>query len=111
MLGAGTTVKLTPLLETPLTVTMTFPVDAPLGTVATILLELQLVTVAVTPLNVTVPCVLPNDPLIVTEAPIAPDVGDRLEMLIAACARLGSRRKQRRQINHAATAPRRFIRE
>jgi len=40
---SGLTVKLTPLLDTPPTVTMTFPVVAPLGTAATMLLVLQLV--------------------------------------------------------------------
>jgi len=54
MLGAGTTVKLTPLLATPLAFTTTFPVVAPLGTVTAILVALQLVTLAVVPLNFTV---------------------------------------------------------
>jgi hypothetical protein len=53
MLGAGTTVKLTPLLFTPPTLTTTFPVVAPEGTVATIFVVLQLVTDAVVPLNFT----------------------------------------------------------
>ena len=85
MLGAGTvTVKLTPLLATPPTVTTTFPVAAPLGTGATILVALQLVGVAAVPLNVTVlvPCVAPKlAPVIVTDAPTNPDVGLRLVML------------------------------
>jgi hypothetical protein len=55
MLGAGTvTVKLTPLLATPPTVTTTLPVVAPAGTEVTILVALQLVTVAIVPLKVTV---------------------------------------------------------
>ena len=37
------TVKLTPLLATPPTVTSTFPVVAPVGTVTTMLVALQLV--------------------------------------------------------------------
>ena len=37
MFGAGTTVKFTPLLFTPLTETTTFPVMAPLGTVTAML--------------------------------------------------------------------------
>src|SRR5947207_95265 len=85
MLGASTvTVKLTPLLATPPTVTTTFPVAAPLGTGATILVALQLVGVAAVPLNVTVlvPCVAPKlAPVIVTDAPTNPDVGLRLVML------------------------------
>jgi len=83
-LGGGTTVKVTPLLAVPLTVTTTLPAAAPVGTVATIVLFPQLVTLAVTPLNLTelLPWELPKpDPLIVTDAPIAPDVGLRLEML------------------------------
>lgn len=50
--GGGSTVKLTPLLATPATVTTTLPVVAPAGTGATMLLALQLVGVAVVPLNV-----------------------------------------------------------
>ena len=90
MLGAGTvTVKLTPLLATPPTVTTTFPVVAPLGTGATILVALQLVGVAAVPLNVTVlvPCVAPKfAPVIVTDAPTNPDAGFRLAMLGAGVA-------------------------
>ena len=81
MLGVATTVKLFPLLLTPLARTTTFPFVAPAGTVATRLVADQLVTVAVVVLNFTVlvPCVAPKfDPTIVTDAPIAPDVGDRL---------------------------------
>jgi hypothetical protein len=52
--GAGTTVKVIPLLGLFETLTMTFPVFAPEGTTATILVALQLVTEAVVPLNVTV---------------------------------------------------------
>lgn len=53
------------------------------------LLALQLVIVAVVPLNLTVllPCVDPKfDPAMVTEAPTAPDVGERLEIVGAATA-------------------------
>jgi len=50
----GSTVKLTPLLATPPTVTATFPVVAPVGTGATMLVALQPVGVAATPLNFTV---------------------------------------------------------
>src|SRR5207245_9355667 len=54
MLGAGTvTVKLTPLLATPPTVTTTFPVVAPVGTGTTMLVALQLVAAAAVPLNFT----------------------------------------------------------
>src|SRR5579864_4924046 len=78
------TVKLTPLLATPPTVTTTFPVVAPLGTGATMLVALQLVGVAAVPLNLTVlaPCVEPKfAPVIVTEVPTAPELGERLVML------------------------------
>ena len=82
--GVGTTVKFTPLLATPPTVTTTFPVVAPVGTDVTRLVALQLVTVAAVPLNVSVllPCVEPKFvPLIVTGVPTGPDVVDRLVML------------------------------
>ncbi|MGB2625653.1 MAG: hypothetical protein WAK20_02610 [Candidatus Acidiferrum sp.] len=48
------TVKLAPTLETPFTVTTTFPVVAPLGTGTTILDALQFVGVALAPPNVMV---------------------------------------------------------
>ena len=51
---SGATVKLTPLLETPPTVTVTGPVVAPLGTGATMRVAVQLVGVATVPLNRTV---------------------------------------------------------
>src|SRR4029077_4060616 len=73
--GVGTTVKLTPLLATPPTVTVTLPVVAPAGTGATMLVADQLVGVAVVPLNRTVlaPCVAPKFvPVIVTDAVTAP---------------------------------------
>ncbi|MFZ0410627.1 MAG: hypothetical protein WA875_01660 [Candidatus Acidiferrales bacterium] len=84
MLGAETTVKLLPLLAVPETVTTTLPVVALVGTVATMLVELQLVAVAAFPLNLTVlePWLDPKFvPVIVTEAPRAPEVGERLVML------------------------------
>ncbi len=81
MVGVGTTVKATPFDATPPTVTTTLPVVAPEGTVAIMELALQLETVAAAPLNVTVlePCVEPKFvPVIVTDVPMVPDVGDRL---------------------------------
>ena len=55
ILGAGVvTVKATPLLATPPTVTTTLPVVPPVGTVVVMLVALQLVGVAVVPLNFTV---------------------------------------------------------
>jgi len=79
------TIKLTPLLGTPPTVTTTFPDVAPVGTGAMMLVALQLVGVAVVPLNVTVlvvPCEAPKlVPVMVTELPTAPEVGFRLVML------------------------------
>jgi hypothetical protein len=78
MLGAGTvTVKLTPLLAAPPTVTTTFPVAAPLGTNTAMLVALQLVGAPAVPLNVTVlvPCVVPKFvPVIITGVPTGPDV-------------------------------------
>jgi hypothetical protein len=80
----GGSVNVTPLLARPATVTTTGPVVAPVGTGTTIEVAPQLVGVAATPLNVTVlvPCVAPKFvPLIVTEVPTGPDVGDSPLML------------------------------
>src|SRR5882724_6873025 len=82
--GADATIKLTPLLAVPPTVTTTLPVVAPVGTGTTMLVALQLVGVAVVPLNFTVlvPCVLPKfAPLILTEVPTEPEVGFKLVMV------------------------------
>jgi hypothetical protein len=76
--AADDTVKVTPLLATPPTVTTTLPVVAPLGTGAAMLVALQLVGVAAVPLNLTVllPWVAPKfAPLMVTDAPSNPAVG------------------------------------
>ncbi len=59
------------------------PVVAPLGTGATMEVALQLVGVAVVPLNFTVlvPWVAPKFvPVIVTDVPTGPEVGDKLVM-------------------------------
>src|SRR5215467_10559906 len=81
MLGPGiVTVKSTPLLAVPSTVTTTLPVVAPLGTGTTILVALQLVGVAAMLLKVTVlaPWLDPKfAPEIVTEVPIDPVAGAR----------------------------------
>src|SRR5260370_302041 len=77
----GATVKVTPLLACPLTVTTTAPVVAPEGTGATMLVALQLLGVAVVPLNVIVlvPCVAPKAvPAMVTDVPTVPALGERL---------------------------------
>src|SRR5207253_7765055 len=79
-LGAEPTVKFTPLLATPPTVTTTLPVVATLGTDATMLVALQLVVVAVVPLKVTVPVVPKFVPVMVTAIPTGPEVGFRLVM-------------------------------
>ena len=50
MVGAGLTVKVTPVLVWPPTVTVTGPVTAPVGTGAVMLVELQAVGVVVLPL-------------------------------------------------------------
>ncbi len=90
MLGvAAVTVKATPLLGTPPTVTTTFPEAAPPGTGRVMLVALQLVGVPGVPLKLTalVPCVAPKFvPAIVTEVPTTPDVGLRLVMFGAAAA-------------------------
>jgi len=81
MLAAGTTVKETPLLATPETVTTTLPELDPFGTGTTIVVELQLVGLAEVPLKVTelAPCDAPKLlPVIVTTVLTGPEVGDRL---------------------------------
>jgi hypothetical protein len=78
MLGADTTVKVTPLLFTPAARTTTVPVVAPEGTGATMLVAVQLVGVAVVPLNfrVLLPWLAPKFvPVMVTDAPTAPEPG------------------------------------
>src|SRR5437667_453379 len=81
-LGPGlVTVKVTPLLASPPTVTTTFPVVAPAGTGTTMLVADQVVGVAAMPLNVTVlvPLVAPKPvPAIVTAVATGPVVGGRL---------------------------------
>jgi hypothetical protein len=82
--GVGKTVKLMPLLLTPLAKTTTLPLVAPLGTVTAIELADQLLTLAAVPLNETVPVpwLLPKLlPEIVTGAPTPPEVTDKLVML------------------------------
>ena len=77
--GAGrVTLKVSPLLAWPPTVTTTGPVAAPAGAGAVIEVSLQLVAVAATPLKVTVlvPCAAPKcTPAIVTTVPTSPDMG------------------------------------
>jgi hypothetical protein len=92
MLGPGVvTVKLTPLLAAPPTVTTTLPVVAPAGTGTAMLDELQLVGAPAVPLKLTVlvPCVAPKlAPVIVMLAPTNPEAGFRLVMAGAAGALL-----------------------
>jgi hypothetical protein len=84
MLGVGLTVNVFPLLASPATVTMTFPVVAPLGAGVTILVAVQLLGKAVVPLNVMLlaPWLEPKPlPLMVTDVPTASELGDRLLIL------------------------------
>ena len=77
----GVTVNEIPLLAWLLTVTTTLPVVAAAGTGTTMLLALHVVGVAAVPLKVTVlvPWVVPKFvPVIVTDVPTGPNVGDRL---------------------------------
>ena len=76
----GGSVNGTPLLARPATVTTTGPVVAPVGTGTTMSCAQLVTVVAVTPLKVTVlePCGEPKFvPLIVTDVPTAPELGDR----------------------------------
>jgi hypothetical protein len=105
MLGAVTVNNL-PLLATPPIVTTTLPVVAPVGTAALIEVALhKVIVVAVVPLNFTVfvPWLAPNPlPVIVTDVPAPPEVGDRLVMLGAAIARIGMKRNARNEDNAVA---------
>jgi hypothetical protein len=79
-LGVGNTVYAEPALATPFAVITTLPVVAPSGTGTTIEVALQLPGIAVVPWNVTelVPCAVPKFvPVIVTEVPTGPEVGDK----------------------------------
>lgn len=81
--AAGLTVKFTPLLEKPATVTTTLPVVAAAGTGTTMLVAPQLVGEDAAPLKVTVlvPCVTPKFvPVMVTEVPTVPEPGLKLAM-------------------------------
>src|SRR5882762_9125386 len=87
ILSPSGTVKPSVLLAMLLTVTTTFPVVAPVGTGTTIDPLPQVVGVAVVPLNFTVlvPCVEPKLlPVMVTDVPTGPVVGERFVMLGAA---------------------------
>lgn len=84
MLGGGVSVKATPLLAAPFTVTTTFPVVAPFGTTTEALELVQPKIVAGVPLNVTV--LEPSDgpklvPVMNTEEPTGPEVGLKEVML------------------------------
>jgi hypothetical protein len=75
--AAAVTVKPTPLLATPPTVTTTFPVVAALGTDTVMFVAFQFVGMPAIPLNVTVlvACVAPKFlPVTVTEVPTGPEV-------------------------------------
>ena len=88
----GVTVNVPELVAVPPgVVTLIFPVVAPEGTVAVILLEELTVKLAVVPLNFTEvvvkPLPLKFEPLIVTDVPTGPLVGENPEMVGAtACA-------------------------
>ena len=103
MLGVGMTVKITPLLATPPTVTTTLPDVAPAGTGTMMLLALQLVGAAVVPLNLTVlvPCVAPKlEPVIVTDVPAGPEVGFSVAMFGTGVPPLTAARKAANCIIH-----------
>jgi hypothetical protein len=84
MPGGGVTVKGTPLLDTPPTVTTTFPVVAPIGTVTLNIVAVQFEAAIGVPFKVTVlaPWVEPKfEPFTVNVAPTGPCVKLKLEIL------------------------------
>jgi len=98
------------LLATPPTVTTTVaaPLESPEGTTAVMDLLPQAVVDATTPPNVTVlpvPLVLPKPfPVMVTEVPDGPEVGDKLVMDGAAKREPLARRRKRKTDNEPTTA-------
>ena len=81
--GAGCTLKATPLLATPLTVTTTSPVVAPAGTATRMPAALHEIGTPAAPWKVTVlpPCAAPKlTPAMFTSAPTAPEPGVTLVM-------------------------------
>lgn len=91
LVGGVVTVNGTPLPAWPPTVTTTLPVFAPIGTGTTMLVALQLVGAAEVPLKVTVlvPCVAPKlVPVMVTDVPMRPEVGLRLEIVMGVTVKL-----------------------
>ena len=91
LMDGALTVNVELLLATLLTVTTTLvlPAESPLGTAAVMLVALHALTAAAAPPKVTVldPCVEPKFvPVMVTDAPIGPDVGDKLLIVGADCA-------------------------
>lgn len=84
MLGVGRTLKVRPLLSTPLVWTSTLPVEAPVGTGITMEVALQVPPGASVPPKETVlaPRVDPKfAPAIVTDVDIGPDAGEMVDML------------------------------
>jgi hypothetical protein len=87
MAGDGITVKPSPLLALPDTVTTTFPEVAPAGTITSKLVLLQDTQITGAPLSVTVllACDVPNpEPLIATTVPTEPIAGFMTSILGAA---------------------------
>src|ERR1039458_5763917 len=85
------TVKLSPLLDFPFTMTTTFPVVAPAGAATTMLVSVQLVGSAAVPLNCTVlmhRAATKFVPVMVATVPAGPVGVDRLVMLKAVDATL-----------------------
>src|SRR5713101_8801402 len=89
MPGDGVTVKVTPLLAVPPTVTVTGPVVAVVGTGASIAVAVQPVGAVATPLNLTAlkPCVAPKlVPTVWTDVFLGPRFGVTL-VTLAGCGR------------------------
>jgi hypothetical protein len=82
MVGGRMTTKLVPLVAVPSgVVTVMGPVVAPAGTVAVIWVEVTTVNVALTPLKRTSVVLVKFVPVMVTEVPTGPEVGEKLTMV------------------------------
>ena len=97
----GLTVKVVPVLGAPFTVTTTGPVDAVAGTGKVMLVSFHAFGMATSPFRVTAlpPWATPNLlPVIATEVPVTPDVGERLLMVgVGKVVGVASDRAERRQ--------------
>jgi hypothetical protein len=108
MFGSTNTVKSEPLVAVPSAVTLIGPVVAPEGTVAVIFVPESTLNAAVVPLNFTAVVPLKLVPLIVTDVPTTPPVGEN-EEIVGAAPHAGAASDMITAIVAATTADRRTV--